>query len=59
MEVFTLSLPLSRRFVQNHELALQLEDLTMLCGEIFASEVAPRNVVRFKPTGLYSNELLL
>jgi len=31
---------LSRRFVQNHELALQLEDLTMHCGEIFASEIA-------------------
>src|SRR5208282_4272527 len=31
---------LSRRFVQNHELALQLEDLTMHCEEIFASEIA-------------------
>jgi hypothetical protein len=59
MQVFTLSLPLSRRFAQNHEPALQLEDLTMLYGEIFASENRPEVGFRCKPTGPYSNELLL
>ena len=34
---------LSRKFVKNHELVLQLKGLTMLCGEIFASEIAPRS----------------
>src|SRR5208282_3544492 len=42
---------LSRRFVQNHELALQLEDLTMHCGKFSGAKSPCEAVVRFKPTG--------